>query len=739
MIAKVILGNSFRAVCFYLCQESKDAEVLASVGVRTDSAQHMAEDFTFQQQLRPTLGKAVLHIALSLRPEDAEGLSPGEVSMLLEATGRAYQRELAKEIGPLKTQWTLVQHFDKDHPHAHLVLNRVDDHGKVIPDAFIGEYSRRACQRVEQQFGLATAEEQGRKQAQREGQTNRQAAADTPREKRIAGRQRARHTVANALILLDGQANDFAELADKLKPHNIKQVVSEHQQADGTTRYGVRFELDGHRFKGGEVGKDFTAPKLMQKFAQYQAEAPTRQATASKLEAQLAQGERAAQPRAVSVVPPPQEVQGNGQLPGPVSAAVLSPAVVAAGLSVDLKEVTQPMAGHSSLTSVVPADPPAAASSVEAVAQQSRQAPDTSEGARQEELLRQAAEQVTADALAGIRQEWVNMAALVQEAAQAERVGDYGRVAELRYGAIQEVEQRIAAHEEQAKATPAGHGLLDEMHVQEQDRRRVAAQVEDAEQQRREQQRTAEDVIQKAEEARQRAEAPQIERQRRANAAIAAFQQAHQQVAEYRTQTDEAREERDYVSVGILRGIITRAERHVQHCEVELRRTLGPADSLVHIEAQKKLQQEQAQAKYEREQLAGLESFRRHWPYGGTHIRLQVPAEYVPTVTAAIGRRNHTEYEWQEHADKTISPRVIDGKVAINVHYETKENDAKLDDALREFRKNGVEVFEQPVDRTKREERAANARAFEQQYAEKMSRSNALPDKQIDSPPQIEM
>lgn len=313
MIAKVIIGNSFRAVCAYLCQESKDAEVLAAEGVRTDSAQHMAEDFTFQQQLRPTLGKAVLHVALSLRPEDAEGLSPGEVSLLLETAGRTYRRELAKEIGPLKTQWTLVQHFDKDHPHAHLVLNRVDDHGKVISDAFIGEYSRRACQRVEQQLGLATAEEQGREQARRAGPTNRQMAADTPRKVRLAGWHRARHTVASALEPAAAGSGGFPELAAKLAPQNIKQVVTEHRLKDGSTRLGVCYEFDGHRFKGGEVGPQFTAPKLLEGFArvqverQEQAKRPAVTAAVTtfndlfetgRLNALLKEGEQAAQQRA---------------------------------------------------------------------------------------------------------------------------------------------------------------------------------------------------------------------------------------------------------------------------------------------------------------------------------------------------------------------------------------------------------------------------------------------------------
>ena len=48
------------------------------------------------------------------------------------------------------TQWALVQHFDKKHPHAHLVVNRVDNDGQTIADNFIGQESRRVCQRLEQ-------------------------------------------------------------------------------------------------------------------------------------------------------------------------------------------------------------------------------------------------------------------------------------------------------------------------------------------------------------------------------------------------------------------------------------------------------------------------------------------------------------------------------------------------------------------------------------------------------------
>lgn len=748
MTAYAILNDSFRAVSFYVCRESKDALILAAEGVRTNDAQHMAEDFTFQRQLQPDLGMAVLHIPLSLSRDDAEGRSPEQVSQLLERAARMFIKELEKEekVGPIQTQWALVQHFDKPHPHAHLVLNRVNNKGNVIPDEFIGQYCRKACQRVEQELGLFTAEEQGRAQASRgvDVPTNRQAVAVTPREKRVADWHRARHTVAKVLLSLEGKTNGFADLADKLAPHNIKQVVSEHRHADGTIRYGVRFELDGHRFKGGEVGKDFTAPKLMQKFAQHQAEAPARQATASamdefrglpevgKLSVPLAESESAVRQRDISLDLPPPEAQGSGQLPVSVPESSLPPAM--ASLVVDLKEASEPSAGRSPVGHVIPADPPVNIPFIEAVPQQSRLATDTFEEVRQAEQLRKAAEQqATADALAGVEREQALIAAMVQQADQAERAGDYARVAELRYGAIQEAEKRMDAHKEEASATPEGKISVDEILAREQKRLRVATEAEDAEQRRLAAQRLV-DL------AREAADAARTNEQRRADNAMAAWQQAQQQVSEYRTQLEAARERWDYGLVGPLRDQkLPNAEREVQRCEAVLRATPGTEAYVVQVDAYKKDQMEQAQAAHERQELAELEKFRGRQPYSGTHIRLQVPVEYLPKVRAAVGQSNSLYHDWVEHADKTRAPRVDNGKVAVNILYKTTENDVKLDDALQEFRRNGVEVFEQPAERTKREERAANARTFERQYAEKMRRSNALPGKEMDRPSQREM
>jgi hypothetical protein len=270
MIGKVKIGKSFGGICRYVLQEDKQARVLDAEGVRTDSPAHMTQDFRYQQAQRPGLGNAVLHVALALPAEDAAGRSPEQLSELLREAGRAYVQGMKLE----NTQWALVQHFDKAHPHAHLVVNRVDNDGQTLPDNFIGQESRRVCQGIEQQLGLTVAEQRGRKQAREVEPTHRQATARTPKAQRDADWQRARHEVGNALKHTAPYAGSWDALRAKLARHDVQVHLSTHQKKDGPQVYGVVFEKDGHRFKGSEVAKEYSAGKLQQAFAQHQVQAP---------------------------------------------------------------------------------------------------------------------------------------------------------------------------------------------------------------------------------------------------------------------------------------------------------------------------------------------------------------------------------------------------------------------------------------------------------------------------------
>jgi hypothetical protein len=259
MIGKVKVNQSFGAMCQYVLQEKtpeKGAEVLAAHGVRTDSAAHMAQDFDTVRAMRPGLGKAVLHVALAFPVEEKEKVTN-------EVMGRiAHDYLKGMKIDPENTQWAVVRHQDKTHPHMHLVVNRVDLDGQTVSDQFVRSRSVDVCKRLEQ--GLIVADQVGRKQALEIGPTPAQAKATTPKEAQSAEWSRARQDIGRALGYTAGQARSFDELREALRPRGIELELT--RRKDGSPA-GVVFAQDGHRVKGSQVGREYSAGNLETGFA----------------------------------------------------------------------------------------------------------------------------------------------------------------------------------------------------------------------------------------------------------------------------------------------------------------------------------------------------------------------------------------------------------------------------------------------------------------------------------------
>ena len=261
MIGKVKVNQSFGAMCQYVLQEKtpdKGAEVLAAHGVRTDSAAHMAADFDAVRAMRPNLGKAVLHVALAFPAEEKEKVTPEVMGRI----AKAYLQGL--KIDPENTQWVVVRHQDKAHPHLHIVVNRVDLDGQTVSDQFIRSRSVDVCKSIEQTYGLIVADQVGRQQAREIGPTPKQQQATTPKEEQSAEWSRARQAIGRALSYTAGQARSFDELREALRPRGIELELT--RRKDGSPA-GVVFEQDGHRVKGSQVGREYSAGNLETGFA----------------------------------------------------------------------------------------------------------------------------------------------------------------------------------------------------------------------------------------------------------------------------------------------------------------------------------------------------------------------------------------------------------------------------------------------------------------------------------------
>ncbi|MFD2788110.1 relaxase/mobilization nuclease domain-containing protein [Hymenobacter rubripertinctus] len=239
MIGKVTIGKSFGGICQYVFREDKQAEVLATEGVRGTSAERMAADFNAQRELNPQLGKAVMHVALAWPAEETTQLSNERMSEL----ARAYLKEMKVDVE--NTQWALVRHKDQAHPHAHLIVNRVDNDGATVSDQHNYRNSMEACRKLEKQYGLVSAQEvsQDNRRAQRE---------------ELPARAAAKLYVQDALSRHLPHATSTEKLTEALERDGVG-VQATYQKGK---LQAVVFEYEGHHLKGSELSRAYSGNNL---------------------------------------------------------------------------------------------------------------------------------------------------------------------------------------------------------------------------------------------------------------------------------------------------------------------------------------------------------------------------------------------------------------------------------------------------------------------------------------------
>ena len=126
MIGKITKGTSFSGCVNYVLKEEK-SRLLEAVGV-DGSPSEMAEQFELQTLLNEKVKNTVGHISLNFSAEDAARLATDDKLMLKIA------HDYMKLMGIENTQFIIARHIDRDHPHCHIVYNRVDNDGRTISD-----------------------------------------------------------------------------------------------------------------------------------------------------------------------------------------------------------------------------------------------------------------------------------------------------------------------------------------------------------------------------------------------------------------------------------------------------------------------------------------------------------------------------------------------------------------------------------------------------------------------------
>ena len=231
MIGKQTKGTSFNGCVCYVLREDK-SKLLEAVGVE-GTPEQMAELFELQTLLNDKVKNTVGHTSLNFSPEDGERLCHDDAFMLQIA------HDYMEKMGIQNTQYLIARHIDRDHPHCHIVFNRVDNDGKTISDKNDFYRNEKVCKMMTAKYRLHFAN-----------------GKDNIKEERLRPYDKAKYTIYKALKEELPKARSWNGLKDVLSDKDIDMRF----KASRTTKeiQGVKFEYGGFSFSGSKVDREFS-------------------------------------------------------------------------------------------------------------------------------------------------------------------------------------------------------------------------------------------------------------------------------------------------------------------------------------------------------------------------------------------------------------------------------------------------------------------------------------------------
>jgi len=237
MIAKIIKGTSFSGVLAYILgKQDGKARILYAEGVRANAqASDIANDFALQASMRPNVKKPVCHTILSFSAEDTERLSDKVITDLA--------KEYLQRMGYADTQYLIVRHLDREHPHVHICINRIDNNGKTISDSNEKYRSTKVCKELTEANLLKWGE--GKEAVKRH---------------RLRGNDRLRYEIFDTIKAVLPRCQNWDELSSALRCQRIKMQFKTKGRTNQVE--GVLFSKGDVSFSGSHIDRSCSYSKL---------------------------------------------------------------------------------------------------------------------------------------------------------------------------------------------------------------------------------------------------------------------------------------------------------------------------------------------------------------------------------------------------------------------------------------------------------------------------------------------
>ena len=234
MIGKIKKGSGFKGCVNYVLGKEQ-AVLLHADGVLTESRGDIIRSFCMQTGMNPDLKKPVGHIALSYSAVDAPKLTDEKMVQLAQ--------EYMREMKITDTQYIIVRHQDREHPHVHIVFNRIDNNGKTISDRNDMYRNEQVCKKLKTKHGLYFAG--GKEQV---------------KQHRLKEPDKSKYEIYTAVKNEIGKFKNWRQLQERLAEKGI--TVRFKYKGQTNEIQGIVFTMNGYRFNGSKIDRAFSYSKI---------------------------------------------------------------------------------------------------------------------------------------------------------------------------------------------------------------------------------------------------------------------------------------------------------------------------------------------------------------------------------------------------------------------------------------------------------------------------------------------
>ena len=234
-MAKISKGSSFKGMLKYVIDEKKKTQILDTDGLRLKDLSSVIDGFVTQAGMNSRVSKPVGHISLDFSTQDKEKLT----NQLMVKIARDYMQRM----GITDTQYIIARHFDREHPHIHLVFNRIDNNGKTISDSNDRYRSEKICKELTHKYGLYYS-----------------TGKENVKQHRLKEPDKSRYEIYEALKMVIPKCQNWKQLARELDKVGIKTELK--TKGNTSAVEGVKFRKGAYTFNGSKVDRMFSYSKI---------------------------------------------------------------------------------------------------------------------------------------------------------------------------------------------------------------------------------------------------------------------------------------------------------------------------------------------------------------------------------------------------------------------------------------------------------------------------------------------